>query len=124
MRRATLNWASGVTLVWVLAMTLWLPWLDSGKSYRGMVESLKQSMPAHYDCIGGENLGEGQRAMLHYFGNIITRHDPQQRCDLRLIQGSKLSRPPLDKTHWKRIWDGSRKGSKSEYYWLYQRSDK
>jgi 4-amino-4-deoxy-L-arabinose transferase-like glycosyltransferase len=124
MRRATLNWASGVTLVWVLAMTLWLPWLDSGKSYRGMVESLKQSMPDHYHCIAGENLGEGQRAMLHYFGNILTRRDPKQRCDLRLIQGNKLSRPHLDRAHWKKIWDGSRKGSKSEYYSLYQRIDK
>jgi len=123
MRRATLNWASGVTLIWVLAMTLWLPWLDSGKSYRSMVSALKQSLPEHYQCIASEHLGNGQRAMLHYFGNIITQHDSQHRCDLRLIQGNKLSKPLLDERHWKKIWAGSRKGNQNEYYRLYQKID-
>ncbi|MBI1887145.1 MAG: glycosyltransferase family 39 protein [Nitrosomonadales bacterium] len=122
MRRAVVNWATGITLIWILAMTLWLPWLESGKSYRGMVASLKQSMPEQYQCIGrDDNLGEGQRAMLHYFGNIITRHDPDNRCDLRLIQGDKLSRPMLDETRWEEIWEGSRMGDKSEHYRLYRR---
>ena len=121
MRRAVVNWATGITLVWILAMTLWLPWLDSGKSYRGMVASLKQSMPEQYQCIGRDSLGEGQRAMLHYFGDIITRHDPNNHCDLRLLQGDKLSRPLLDETRWEKIWEGGRKGDKNEYYWLYRR---
>jgi len=121
MRRATLNWAAGVTLVWILAMTLWLPWLNSGKSYRGMVASLKQSMPKHYQCIAGEMIGEGQRAMLYYFGNILTLHDYKHRCDLRLIQGNRLSRPLLNERHWRKIWEGNRKGDKDERYRLYRR---
>ncbi len=121
MRRAVVNWATGITLVWILAMTLWLPWLDSGKSYRGMVASLKQSLPEQYQCIGRDNLGEGQRAMLHYFGDIITRDDPGTRCDLRLIQSDKLSKPLLEVTGWKEIWEGSRKGDKNEHYRLYRR---
>jgi 4-amino-4-deoxy-L-arabinose transferase-like glycosyltransferase len=124
MRRATLNWASGVTLIWVLAMTLWLPWLDSGKSYRNMIAALKQALPEHYQCIAGEQLGDGQRAMLHYFGNIITQHDYKHRCDLRLIQGDKLSKPLLDEMRWKKIWEGSRKGDKGEHYRLYQQVGK
>jgi 4-amino-4-deoxy-L-arabinose transferase-like glycosyltransferase len=120
MRRSVTNWASGVTLIWILAMTLWLPWLDSGKSYRNMVASLKHSMPKQYQCVGAEHLGEDQRAMLHYFGNIVTQRDYQQRCDLRLIQGDRLSRPLLDETRWKKIWEGNRKGDKNERYRLYQ----
>ncbi|MEO8331043.1 MAG: glycosyltransferase family 39 protein [Gallionella sp.] len=121
MRRAVVNWASGVTLIWILAMTLWLPWLDSGKSYRNMVAALKQAMPKQYQCVAGEHLGDGTRAMLHYFGNIITRHDTKQRCDLRLIQGDKLSKPLFDDTRWKKLWEGSRKGDKNEHFRLYQR---
>ena len=121
MRRATLNWAAGVTLIWILAMTLWLPWLDSGKSYRSMVASLKRSLPKHYHCVAGEHLGHGQRAMLHYFGNIITQPDYSHRCDLRLIQGDRLSKPLLDETHWEKIWEGSRKGDKYERYRLYRK---
>ncbi|MCR4298960.1 MAG: glycosyltransferase family 39 protein [Gallionella sp.] len=121
MRRAVVNWATGITLVWILAMTLWLPWLDSGKSYRGMVASLKQSMPRQYQCIGRDNLGEGQRAMLHYFGDIITRRDTDDSCDMRLIQGVKLSRPLLDEARWEKIWEGGRMGDKNEHYRLYRR---
>ncbi|MFZ3017904.1 MAG: glycosyltransferase family 39 protein [Gallionella sp.] len=121
MRRAVTNWAAGITLVWVLAMTLWLPWLDSGKSYRNMVASLKQSMPKHYRCVGYDYLGEGQRAMLHYFGGIVTRTDRKERCDLRLIQGDRLSKPLLDEARWEKIWEGSRKGDKGEHYRMYRR---
>jgi 4-amino-4-deoxy-L-arabinose transferase-like glycosyltransferase len=121
MRRAVVNWAAGMTLIWVLAMTLWLPWLDSGKSYRSMVASLRVSLPPKYQCIAGENVGEAQRAMLHYFGNIITRRDTKHRCDLRLIQGDKLSKPLLDETRWEKTWEGSRKGDKNEHYRLYRR---
>lgn len=124
MRRAVVNWAAGVTLIWTLAMTIWLPWLDSGKSYRNMVAALKQAMPKQYQCVAGEHLGDGQRAMLHYFGNLITRRDAKQRCDLRLIQGEKLSKPLLDETRWEKIWEGSRKGDKNEHYRLYRRLDK
>jgi 4-amino-4-deoxy-L-arabinose transferase-like glycosyltransferase len=123
MRRATLNWASGVTLVWILAMTLWLPWLDNGKSYRNMVTSMQQALPQHYQCIAGEHLGDGHRAMLEYFGKIITLHDPDHHCDLRLIQGNRLSRPLRDETHWEKIWEGSRKGDKYERFRLYRRLD-
>ncbi|MBY0577361.1 MAG: glycosyltransferase family 39 protein [Gallionellaceae bacterium] len=123
MRRAVVNWATGITLVWILAMTLWLPWLDSGKSYRNMVASMKHALPKQYQCIGYDYLGDGQRAMLHYFGNIIVRHDTRLQCDLRLIQGDKLSRPLLDETRWKKIWEGSRKGDKGEHYRLYQKTE-
>jgi hypothetical protein len=121
MRRAVVNWAAGMTLIWVLAMTLWLPWLDSGKSYRSMVTSLRVSLPQNYQCIARENVGEAQRAMLHYFGNIITQQDVKHRCDLRLIQGDKLSKPLSNEKRWEKIWEGSRKGDKNEHYRLYQR---
>ncbi len=121
MRRATLNWASGVTLIWILAMTLWLPWLDSGKSYRSMIVAMTQTLPQHYNCIAGEHLGDGHRAMLEYFGNIITLRDPEHHCDLRLIQGNRLSKPLRDETHWGKIWEGSRRGDKNERFRLYRR---
>jgi 4-amino-4-deoxy-L-arabinose transferase-like glycosyltransferase len=121
MRRAVVNWAAGVTLLWVLAMTLWLPWLESGKSYRNMVASLKRSLPAKHGCIGGEHLGDGQRAMLQYFGDIITRRNARNSCDLLLVQGQRVARPLQDETQWEKIWEGGRTGDKVERYRLYQR---
>lgn len=121
MRRAVVNWAAGITLIWLLAMTLWLPWLDSGKSYRNMVASLTRAMPHQYQCIKRTRLDDNQRAMLHYFGNIVTQTDPRNRCDLHLVQGAKLSRPLLDETRWEKIWEGSRKDDQNERFRLYQR---
>lgn len=121
MRRAVVNWAGGITLIWILAMTLWLPWLDSGKTYRNMVVDLKHALPAHYQCIRRDNLGDGQRAMLHYFGNITTRQDDEKVCDLRLIQGQKIAQPVLNSARWEQIWEGSRMDDKNEQYHLYRR---
>ncbi|MDP1870205.1 MAG: glycosyltransferase family 39 protein [Gallionella sp.] len=121
MRRAVVNWASGITLIWILAMTLWLPWLDSGKSYRGMVASLSAAMPADANCVArNASLGDAQRAMLHYYGNIITRRDPARFCELRLIQGEKISRPLMDEHRYEKIWEGSRKTDNHEQYRLYR----
>ena len=39
--RMPARWLAGVALAWGLAMTLWLPWLDHGKSYRGVIEDMK-----------------------------------------------------------------------------------
>ncbi|MDD2721258.1 MAG: glycosyltransferase family 39 protein [Gallionella sp.] len=121
MRRAVVNWAAGTTLIWILAMTLWLPWLDSGKSYRSMALSLKTAMPAEYNCVARNiGLGDAQRAMLHYFANVITKRDPDRVCTLRLIQGDKLSRPLMDPLRYELIWEGSRKGDMNEHYRLYR----
>ncbi len=40
-RRALLNWAAGMTLLWALYSTIWLPYLDSRRSYRVVAESLR-----------------------------------------------------------------------------------
>ena len=120
MRRAVINWAAGVTLLWVLTMTLWLPWLDSGKSYRSMVVELNDALPAKYDCITSRYLGDGQKAMLHYFGNILTKRSGDGACELLLTQGN-LSRADAKAGYWQVLWTGGRRGEKFEYYYLYQR---
>ena len=119
MRRAIINWAAGVTLIWLLAMTLWLPWLDSGKSYRSMVVSLKHALPAQRGCLASLNVGDMQLAMLQYFGGIVTRR--HGACDLLLVQSWKASGPMENDAAWKKIWEGGRPSDKDERFRLYQR---
>jgi len=116
-RRSVINWAGGMTLVWVLAMTLWLPWLESGKSYRNMIANMKRSLPAKYNCIAGEHLDDSQRAMLQYFGNITPSRKERNLCTLLLVQGDHIA----DEIKWKKIWEGARTGDKHERFRLYQR---
>lgn len=120
-RRSLINWASGVTLLWILTMTLWLPWLDTGKSYRHMVDDLKSSLPQHYNCIAGVRIGDSQRAMLEYFGDINPRHRATRVCELLLVQGNRVAKPIEDEIGWEKIWEGGRKGDQNERFRLYQR---
>jgi len=121
MRRSVINWAAGVTLIWLLAMTLWLPWLNSGKSYRGMIDSLTHSLPAKHGCIASQNLGDTQLAMLQYFGHITAHRYAWDTCDLLLVQSAKVSGLTAPEGYWKPIWEGGRPGDKNEHFRLYQR---
>jgi 4-amino-4-deoxy-L-arabinose transferase-like glycosyltransferase len=120
-RRSVINWAAGTTLLWILAVTLWMPWLDNSKSYRSMVISLKKALPDHYRCVSGEDVGEAQRAMLQYFANVTVRERPRAECDLRLIQTTETVVHSENPHQWRKIWEGGRPGDKGERYWLYQR---
>lgn len=122
--RSVVNSATGITLVWVIMMTLWLPWLDAGKSYRSMVASLQKSLPAHYACIASSHLGEPQRAMLEYYAGILTRRievSGRIECGLLLVQGSARDPDTPPGPEWRKIWEGNRPGDKLERYRLFQR---
>src|SRR5262249_39350290 len=87
-RRAVLNWAAGMTLVWGLSATLWLPYIDSRRSYRPVAESLAALVPAD-SCVASRNLGEPQRALLEYLGNLVTVREeaqPDNGCSALLLQ--------------------------------------
>lgn len=121
MRRAVINWAAGVTLILILAMSLWLPWLDSGKSYRETAASLKQALPEHYDCIINLNVSPTQRAMLQYHADFTTTPDVGQNCSLLLTQDYNATRAPVDEKKWQRIWAGNRSSDRDERFRLYRR---
>ncbi len=124
-RRSVINWAGGVTLVWVLAMTLWLPWLESGKSYRGMIADMKRALPKHYNCLAGDHLGDSQRAMLQYLGGLTpSRKGRSSNCDLLLVQGDRTAKPVEQEIGWDKIWEGARTGDKRERFRLYRRTDR
>ena len=122
-RRAVLNWAAGMTLAWGLFATIWLPYVDSRRSYRPVVESLAANLPAD-TCVAGRNLGEPQRALLDYFANIVTTRDdlPQAtRCDALLMQlGGNDSAEPPDSA-WEKVWEGRRRGDDTERFVLFRR---
>jgi 4-amino-4-deoxy-L-arabinose transferase-like glycosyltransferase len=124
--RPVIAWAATMTMIWGLLAILFVGWLDAGKSYRSMIADMQKSLPAKYDCIASQTLGEPQRAMLHYFANIITyRLDQPERkrdCELTLSQGvASEEQVPLGR--WEKIWEGTRPGDKVERYRLYQRAE-
>ncbi len=123
-RRAVLNWAAGMTLVWGLYMTIWLPYLDSRRSYRPVAESLAVHLPSN-TCVAGRNLGEPQRALLDYFLGLITVRDDlpaSSGCSALLVQvaGNESTEPP--DSAWDRVWEGRRRGDDTERFVLFVRT--
>ena len=121
---ATVKWATAVALAWGLLNTLWLPYLDFGNSYRGVVAQLAARLPKDAGCIANRHLGEPQRAMLEYFAGIVTygADTPKGKsCDLLLVQASHRRVAAVHDHEWTRIWNGSRPGDTSERFWLFRR---
>lgn len=125
--RPVVVWAVGITVIWALLTILFIGWADTAKSYRSMVSNMQKALPANYRCMSSRDLGESQRASLHYFGGIVTFREeiPARRrdCDLLLTQGKPLDENVIP-SQWKKIWEGHRPGDKDERYRLYQRSRK
>jgi 4-amino-4-deoxy-L-arabinose transferase-like glycosyltransferase len=123
-RRAILNWAAGMTLVWGLFMTIWLPYLDSRRSYRPVAESLAAYLPKA-GCVASQNLGDPQRALFAYFIGLTTVRAeavPNHKCKTLLMQvGREDSDSPPDSS-WERVWEGRRRGDDTERYLLFRRT--
>jgi hypothetical protein len=125
--RPVIAWAAGITVMWGLLAVLFVGWADNVKSYRSVFVDLKKALPAKYGCVSSRDLGDPQRASLHYFAGIVTYRDevPERRrdCDLLLVQGKPLDENVIP-ARWKKIWEGQRPGDKDERYRLYRRARK
>lgn len=122
-RRAVVNWAAGITMVWMLMMTLGVPLVDQARSYRGVAARLMAAMPADLKCVARRNVGDAQRALLDYFAGLRTVREefpPAARCNVLLVQAAP-DRLPLPERAWAEVWRGSRPGDRHELFILYQR---
>jgi len=121
-----IGWAASVVLPWTLIMTIWLPYLDYRNSYRGVVAQIKSRLPAHVTCLANRRLGEPQRAMLDYFGGLITDRDSTPtgaRCPVLLVQSLHTPEEIARGGPWRLLWSGARPGDNKEHFWLLLRAD-
>ena len=123
-RSGATNWAIGTTAVWTLLMTLWLPMIDSARSYQAIFTDLKQALPSKYACITSNHLGKAQRDLLHYYVNVkaqAVETDGILNCDLYLLQDEKNREKVEPGKDWKLIWSGKRAAERRESFRLFQR---
>ena len=116
-------WVMGLALTWTLAMSLLLAWLDMGKSYRTTIAGLTAALPSNHRCIYSQSLGEPQRALLHYFSNILTERlekaGHRGGCDVLIVEDRGSHVQKVGST-WEMIWEGRRPGDSQETYRLYR----
>ena len=122
-RRALLNWTAGMTLVWGLIATIWMPYIDARRTYESVGEALR--LNRHGDaCIARRNVGDAQRALFYYFGGIVTVSESLPRaadCPLLLVQYGRLPDGPPPLPGYAVQWDGARRGESSERFVLYRK---
>ena len=119
-RQAVTNWAAGMTLVWTLLMSLFLPWIDSLKSYRPAVmamhnslgQEIKQELIDNKNCIISDN-----RHILtawNEYGKIPVYSTNQSllKCNYRLSIMNKESLSYLMQNEI--IWSGNRRGQRDD----------
>ena len=121
--RGIMHWMAGLTLFWLLIATLWMPWIDYGKSYRPLSASLANTLPARGNCVANSNLTDSILASLDYFNGIRTvaqRSAAGKSCDWLLAQGEP---PPETAIGWHKVWEGRRPSDRrdSEKLVLYRR---
>ncbi|MBS1229868.1 MAG: hypothetical protein H6R17_3145 [Proteobacteria bacterium] len=121
--RGIMHWMAGLTLFWLLIATLWMPWIDYGKTYRPLSASLAETLPARGNCVANSNLSDSILASLDYFNGIRTvEHGSAagKSCDWLLAQGE----PPSETAAgWHKVWEGRRPSDRrdSEKLVLYRR---
>lgn len=122
--RSLTHWAAGMALCWGLASTLWLDWIDHGRSYRGVAQSLRKQLPRQYNCIESQGLGTPQRALFDYHANIVTLrrevHGATQ-CQYLLVQTYTRPAAARPGEQWEHVWTGQRPRDR-ERYRLYRRN--
>ena len=116
--RSITFWAAGVALLWSLIMTLWIDWIDYGKTYRPVALALKRALPPGTSCVESRSLGEAQRAAFDYHAGVVTRraeiHD-RGRCPVLLVQAHPDDEDRMLGMGWRRIWEGNRPRDKERY---------
>ncbi len=125
-------WTGAVTITAAVVLLLGVGWIDYGKSYRLVAESLRDHLPAQTRCIDALGLGEVQRAMFHYHGGFVTRARSAQAlatetaeaddmtCNALLIQ-RYADDPEIELApSWRITWEASRPRDR-ERFRLYSR---
>jgi 4-amino-4-deoxy-L-arabinose transferase-like glycosyltransferase len=123
-RRAVLNWAAGMTLVWGLIATVWLPYVDARRTYQVISESIGIYRPEGA-CIARRNVGEAQRSLFYYFAGVVTVPESAAKaadCPALLVQYGRLADGTPQLPGYAIQWEGSRRGDASERFVLYRRS--
>ena len=122
-QRSVSFWAAGTTVLWGLLMTLWLPWIDYGKTYAPVAQALGRAIPRGASCIESRNLGESQRAVFDYYAGVVTMRAEAQRrisCPVLLVQARPGDEDGFSAQGWRRVWEGNRPRD-HERYRLYVR---
>lgn len=118
-KRATIRpivvWATGMMLIWTLAIALFRPWLEAGWGYGAIVTSVTRHLPAGA-CLNAET-DTNLRILLRT--ELGSRLKTGHTCHYLLVQSAAQEAPKETQL----IWKGQRPRQKDRIYRLYRRTN-
>lgn len=125
-KMAGVHWGAGVALLYLLGMTLWLPVSNSNMSYRKDFAGLRETLGDNPGVVASQNLGEPQRAVVHYYARLKTWRQEAHavtNCNWILIEGEDRpgQQPQPPDVNWRQAWEGRHH---RELFRLYRREAK
>ena len=111
-------WVCGLTVTWAATLALYLPQADLRTGFREVFTELAARVPPGAHCVASRGLGESERGMLHYYGELLTRrveHDPVTAAtcpvlieQVRLADAGNPAAAAPDCPGMHRHWQGAR----------------
>jgi hypothetical protein len=115
--------AGGVALCWLLLMTLWLPLLDYGRSYRPVIARVQRWFPAD-SCIAAPSASPSLAAALEYHARRkvdASANAASNQCQV-LVQTLRGPQRPATAVGWQEVARESRPTDRNEWLVVYRRS--
>jgi 4-amino-4-deoxy-L-arabinose transferase-like glycosyltransferase len=117
--------AGGVTVAWVVAVSLFYEPIDYARSYAptARVLGVQVRRVAGDGCVLAHHLPDGTRAMFAYYGDITFQHDPLTACNVAIHRDSQRSQlddtPPLG--DWQLAYETTRRVRYDEVFRIWVR---
>lgn len=115
--RPALVWATGITLSWVLLVTLLRPWAELSWGYRPIAQAVEARLPARA-CIGIEASGAARVMMQYHLAQRLPAAGERCAWRLEVVGRDAEIRPGAEL-----VWEGRRPREKREVYRLYRLHD-
>ncbi len=114
--------AGGVTLCWLLVMTLLLPPLDNARSYRSLVQRIARQVPAGA-CIAAPGMPRAEVVALQYLGRYrIDAVTPAAATACEFLLVTDPRRRPAAGAPWQFLASERRNRNDEEITYVYRRS--
>lgn len=113
--------AGGVALLWLLAMSLWLPLLDYARSNRALIERLRSQLPTEFNCLAAPGQPMSLLASLEFQGGwVIEARRPlaQSSCQYALLQNDTQATLPEG---WSQVGTVRRPTDRVQHYLVLRR---
>ncbi len=116
--------ASGVTLIWVLVGSLWMPVLDYASTFRGVGAAIARAVdasrtpatPTTSVCLRHAGVDLTAQALIGYWSGLaFAAPGGGSNCAYRLV-----TRPLPPSPAWRLLWSGGRPGERDEPLFLYR----